>query len=44
MRADSPSPATCRPAVLPFIRKTLAETKDNEVKLRCEMVIKGVVK
>ena len=28
------------PAVLPLIRKTLAETKDDEVKLRCEMVIK----
>ena len=30
------------PAVLPMTRKTLAETKDNEVKLRCEMVIKGI--
>jgi hypothetical protein len=30
------------PAVLPLIRQTLAETKDNEVKLRCEMVIEGI--
>jgi len=30
------------PAVLPLIRKTLAETKDAEVKLRCEMVIKAI--
>jgi len=29
------------PEVLPLVRKTLAETKDAEVKLRCEMVIKG---
>ena len=30
------------PDVLPLIRKTLAESDDNEVKLRCEMVIKGI--
>ena len=30
------------PAVLPLVRKTLAETKDDEVKLRCQMVIDGV--
>ena len=30
------------PAVLPLIRKTLAETDDEEVKLRCQMVIKGI--
>ena len=28
--------------VLPLVRKTLAETKDAEVKLRCEMVVKGL--
>ena len=30
------------PDVLPLIRKTLAETDDGEVKLRCEMVITGL--
>ena len=30
------------PDVLPLVRKTLAETKDAEVKLRCEMVLKGI--
>ena len=29
--------------VLPLVRKTLAETKDAEVKLRCRMVIKGIL-
>jgi hypothetical protein len=28
--------------VAPVVRKTLAETKDSEVKLRCEMVLKGL--
>lgn len=28
--------------VLPMVKKTMEETQDNEVKLRCEMVIKGV--
>ena len=32
------------PDVLPLVRKTLAETKDNEVKLRCQMVIDAFVK
>ena len=32
------------PAVLPLVRKTLAETKDPEVKLRCEMVIEGITR
>jgi len=30
------------PDVVPLIRKTLAETTDAEVKLRCQMVLKGV--
>ena len=30
------------PGVLPLIRKTLAETKDDEVKLRCEMVMREI--
>jgi len=30
------------PDVLPLIRKTLADTDDNEVKLRCRMVLKGI--
>jgi len=30
------------PDVVPLIRKTLAETKDAEVKMRCEMVLKGL--
>ena len=30
------------PAVLPLVQKALAETKDDEVKLRCEMVVKGL--
>jgi hypothetical protein len=30
------------PDVVPLVRKTLAETADNEVKLRCEMVLKGI--
>jgi len=30
------------PDVVPLIRKTLAETADAEVKLRCQMVLKGV--
>jgi len=32
------------PDVLPLVRKTLAETDDAEVKLRCQMVIKGIEK
>ena len=32
------------PDVVPLIKKTLAETTDNEVKLRCEMVLKGIEK
>ena len=32
------------PDVLPLVRKTLGETDDAEVKLRCEMVIKGLTK
>jgi hypothetical protein len=30
------------PDVVPLIKKTLAETTDNEVKLRCQMVLKGI--
>jgi hypothetical protein len=30
------------PDVLPVIQKTLAQTQDAEVKLRCQMVLKGV--
>ncbi len=30
------------PDVAPAVRKALADTQDNEVKLRCEMVIKGL--
>ncbi|HUW55344.1 MAG TPA: hypothetical protein VMZ92_01815 [Planctomycetota bacterium] len=30
------------PDVVGMIKKTLAETQDNEVKLRCEMVLRGV--
>ena len=30
------------PDVVPLVRKTLAETKDAEVKLRCEMVLKAL--
>ncbi len=30
------------PAVLPLVKKTLAETKDAEEKLRCDMVIKAL--
>lgn len=30
------------PGVLPLVRKALAETKDAEVKLRCEIVIKRI--
>lgn len=30
------------PDVLPLIRRTLAETADAEVKLRCELVLKGL--
>ena len=32
------------PDVVPLVRKTLAETRDAEVKLRCRMVIEGIVK
>jgi hypothetical protein len=28
--------------IVPLVRKTLAETPDNEVRLRCEMVLKGL--
>ena len=31
------------PDILPLVRKALAETKDNEVKLRCGMVWPAVV-
>jgi len=30
------------PDVLPLVKKTLAETADNEVKLRCEMTLTGI--
>jgi len=30
------------PDVVPMIKKALAETADNEVKLRCEMALKGI--
>jgi hypothetical protein len=30
------------PDVVPLVKKALAETPDNEVKLRCEMVLKGI--
>jgi hypothetical protein len=30
------------PDVTPLVRKTLAETTDAEVKLRCQMVLKGI--
>jgi hypothetical protein len=30
------------PDVIPLVRKTLEATADNEVKLRCEMVLKGI--
>ncbi|KPJ55891.1 MAG: hypothetical protein AMS16_03455 [Planctomycetes bacterium DG_58] len=30
------------PGVLPLVRKTLAKTDDAEVRLRCEMVLKGI--
>ena len=30
------------PDVVPLVKKTLAETADNEVKLRCEMTLKGI--
>ncbi|HUV39934.1 MAG TPA: hypothetical protein VMY39_09990, partial [Planctomycetota bacterium] len=32
------------PKVLPMVQQTLAETTDNEVKLRCRMVLDGIVK
>ena len=32
------------PDVVPIVRKALAETTDNEVKLRCEMVLKTIAK
>jgi len=32
------------PKVVPVVQKALAETVDNEVKLRCQMVLKGVAK
>ena len=30
------------PDVVPLVRKLFAETTDNEVKLRCEMTLKGL--
>jgi len=30
------------PDVVPIVRKALAETTDNEVKLRCQMTLKGI--